>query len=247
VTFDPVARLPASELVFRQLRRAVLTGELSAGERLPAERELAASFAVNRHVVREALKRLQQSGLVSIAQGGASRVLDARVHGGLDLLPQLAEVAAESAHQGSPALALEVLRSGLEMRRAVGAEVARAAAERAAPAVRELLPGLAADYAGEDPVTADEAFWQVLVDAADNIAYRLALNTLMVVIAEHRALVDVLLADERADVVGHQRLAEAIVTGAAEEAFVRARALLTGPEVAGPDAVRATVLTEEVR
>ena len=39
--------------------------------------------------MREALKRLQQSGLVRISQGGATRVRDWRRHGGLDLLLEL--------------------------------------------------------------------------------------------------------------------------------------------------------------
>ena len=228
--FDAVDRQPVSDVVFRRLRRAVLSGELSPGEALPAERDLAATFGVNRHVLREALKRLQQAGLVAIAQGGATRVLDPRLDGGLDLLPHLAEVGAEAMAAGDPTLAREVLTAGLELRRTIGAEVARSAAGRADAATRAALPGLARAYAGPDPVGADETFWSVLVDASANVAYRLALNTLVRLAAQHRLLFDVVAAAERADVAGHERLARVVVEGRADEAYEVARSLLTSPE-----------------
>ena len=65
---------------------------------------------IERHLVREALGRLEQLGLVRIAQGGATRVLDFRRTAGLDLLAVLAEHA--DAFDGM----LPLLRSTLEMR-----------------------------------------------------------------------------------------------------------------------------------
>jgi DNA-binding FadR family transcriptional regulator len=47
----------------------IVSGELVDGESLPAERELAARFAVSRNVVREALGALTQRGLVRVEQG----------------------------------------------------------------------------------------------------------------------------------------------------------------------------------
>ena len=41
----------------------ILEGKLEAGSALPSERFLAEEFGVNRHAVREALKRLEQAGL----------------------------------------------------------------------------------------------------------------------------------------------------------------------------------------
>ncbi|UUY06381.1 winged helix-turn-helix domain-containing protein [Svornostia abyssi] len=42
---------------------------MAPGDPLPSERVLAEQFGINRHAVREAIKRLQQAGLVVVSQG----------------------------------------------------------------------------------------------------------------------------------------------------------------------------------
>src|SRR4051812_15788037 len=79
-----------SARIHAELRRDILGGRLAAGEALPSERRLAEEHDANRHAVREALKRLEQAGLISISQGGATRVRDWRRHGGLELMLDLA-------------------------------------------------------------------------------------------------------------------------------------------------------------
>jgi DNA-binding FadR family transcriptional regulator len=74
------------------LRRSILGGRLRPGDPLPSERELADRYEVNRSSVREAMKRLEGWGLVKIRQGGATRVTDFLLSGGLHLLPFLVEV-----------------------------------------------------------------------------------------------------------------------------------------------------------
>lgn len=49
------------------LENRILTGHWAAGARLPSERDLAAEFAVSRPVVREALKALQERGLIEVS------------------------------------------------------------------------------------------------------------------------------------------------------------------------------------
>ena len=85
---------PLSAQIHARLRGAILAGEYGAGDALPSERRLSDELRASRHAVREALKRLQQSGLVRISQGGATRVRDWRRHGGLELLLELDEVPA---------------------------------------------------------------------------------------------------------------------------------------------------------
>ena len=62
---DPNIYLPLHEVVFDTLRRAILTGELDPGERL-MEIHLANQFGVSRTPVREAIRMLEQEGLVTI-------------------------------------------------------------------------------------------------------------------------------------------------------------------------------------
>jgi GntR family transcriptional repressor for pyruvate dehydrogenase complex len=63
------------ESVAEQLRDAILDGRFRAGRKLPAERDLAAEFQVNRTSVREAIKVLEGLGLVSVRQGDGATVL----------------------------------------------------------------------------------------------------------------------------------------------------------------------------
>jgi DNA-binding FadR family transcriptional regulator len=63
--FQPVARTPLSLLISRQLRAAILSGDLSIGTELPTERELTEQFRVSRSTIREALRILQSQGLLS--------------------------------------------------------------------------------------------------------------------------------------------------------------------------------------
>jgi DNA-binding FadR family transcriptional regulator len=63
-----------TESIAAQLRDDILVGTYKAGERLPAERDLASRLGVNRGSVREALKKLEQMGLVAIRRGGGATV-----------------------------------------------------------------------------------------------------------------------------------------------------------------------------
>ena len=63
-----------ADVVHDGIRRAILGGEYPDGARLPAENDLARHFAVSRPVVRAALKRLREEGLVTSRQGSGSFV-----------------------------------------------------------------------------------------------------------------------------------------------------------------------------
>jgi len=172
----PINRAAVSDAVFGQLVDAILSGRLAPEDPLPSERELAESFEVNRHAIREALKRVQQSGLVRISQGGKTRVLDWRTHAGLDALTALTSSGAVPAQR--------VLHDIAVMRCSVGADAARLCAVNADDA--QLADVLAAAEAFPEPAkdaatlfAADHAFWSTVIAGSDNIAYQLGLNTLV--------------------------------------------------------------------
>jgi DNA-binding FadR family transcriptional regulator len=60
-----------SERVEDQIKEAIYSGRIQFGDRLPADRELARLFGVSRPVVREALRSLEQAGLLTIKPGVA--------------------------------------------------------------------------------------------------------------------------------------------------------------------------------
>ncbi|MFZ2239644.1 MAG: GntR family transcriptional regulator, partial [Gordonia amarae] len=61
---QPIERAAVSDEVLGRLVTEILSGRLAPGDPLPAERELALRFGVNRHAIREALKGVRQAGLV---------------------------------------------------------------------------------------------------------------------------------------------------------------------------------------
>ena len=217
--FSPVTRRSVADEVFAELRDAILTRRFAPGDSLPPERELALSFAVNRHAVREALRRLQAAGFVRTVHGGGTRVLDIRRSAGLDLLGHIARSGAE--------LDPLVLRDGLEMRRCIGMEAARLAATRGTLEARARIVAAAAHYADSADVDADRAFWDEIVEASGNFAFRLALNSLLQAIDGSPDAMDAVLAGDRADLVSHAPLAEAIVSGDAERAVRLAEEILS--------------------
>jgi GntR family transcriptional regulator, transcriptional repressor for pyruvate dehydrogenase complex len=72
--FSPVDAGRAPSLIIDQVRLLIRDGKLSAGDRLPSERDLSERFGVSRVTVREALRGLEANGLIAIkvgARGGA--------------------------------------------------------------------------------------------------------------------------------------------------------------------------------
>jgi GntR family transcriptional regulator, transcriptional repressor for pyruvate dehydrogenase complex len=59
------------DVIAEGLREQILSGKYGPGERLPSERELSVRLGANRSSVREALKKLEQLGMIAIKPGGA--------------------------------------------------------------------------------------------------------------------------------------------------------------------------------
>jgi DNA-binding FadR family transcriptional regulator len=109
------------DAVSDRLAGRILDGELTAGDRLPGERELAEQLGVSRIVVREALGRLQARGLIEIRPGVGAFVVP---------MPD---------HSVTEPLGLYIRRHGVghahlfEVRRALEPQIAAAAARRRDP------------------------------------------------------------------------------------------------------------------
>ncbi len=67
-------RKSLGEVVFDRMLRSIKSGAYAADERLPTEHDLAAEFQVSRPVVREALRKLRDQGLIYSRQGAGSFV-----------------------------------------------------------------------------------------------------------------------------------------------------------------------------
>jgi len=108
-----------AELIVRQLRGLLASGELKPGDRLPAERDLAEQFKVGRSHVREALKRLEFYGILqTLPQSGS-------------VVASLGVAALEGLISNVLAFDRDDIAGLLETRIILEIETARRAAERA--------------------------------------------------------------------------------------------------------------------
>ncbi|PTR27524.1 GntR family transcriptional regulator [Rhodococcus sp. OK519] len=218
----PVRRRSIPDDVFDQLLDGVVGGRLAPGEELLSERRMAESLGVSRPAVREALNRIAAMGLVDVRQGGATLVNDLHRRAGLDLLPKLLVRGGE--------IDLAVARSILEARLWNGPKVAELAAERADAKVADSLDAVVDVLdADSDPVRRQRLaldFWDLVVDAADSITFRLMFNTLR---AAYEPMLDALavaMAAEVDEVERYRSIVAAIRCRDAVSAFAAAQSLL---------------------
>jgi DNA-binding FadR family transcriptional regulator len=165
--FEPLGYAPAYLRVSEAIRVRILSRELQEGAVMPTETELARQFEVNRSTVREALRKLESSGLLGRRRGGkrlyVTRPTREAVGGGL-----------------SQALALHRARvvDVWEALQAVQPGIAAAAAERRSAAAIAKLEASARRFAAREggrdsAVTEVAAFFDALGEAAANPVFSL--------------------------------------------------------------------------
>ena len=91
--FLPVDSTRISEKVAEAISQAIVDGKLNPGENLPPERKLAELFNVTRNTVREALRQVEYSGLISVRQGSGITVNDYKHEARVDVIRFLTEKA----------------------------------------------------------------------------------------------------------------------------------------------------------
>lgn len=80
---SPLAeRVPRYLQVATDLRKAILAGTFSEGAQFPTETKLCERYQVSRFTIREALKRLQDEGLIARKRGSGTTVQPAAARGG---------------------------------------------------------------------------------------------------------------------------------------------------------------------
>lgn len=121
------------EEVGRQIARRIVLGDFPVGSNLPAESELIARFGVSRMVIREALRSLEECGMIAVRHGRRTIVAPQEEW---DVLNRI--VLATYRDEG---LLEPLLRDSLRVRRLIEPAIAAEAAEKATP---ELLVALAA-------------------------------------------------------------------------------------------------------
>ena len=169
---DIARRRPRSlalELV-SALSERIRDGRLNVGDKMPTEAAIMAEFDVSRTVVREALSKLQASGLVETRHGIGTFVLGLGGDAGFRISPEQYETLQD-------VVAVLELRIGLETEAA--ALAAKRRSEANLTAMRKALDVLAvALEQGDDAVAADFQFHQEVARATQNDHFADLMTTL---------------------------------------------------------------------
>jgi len=111
---DPGSGSPIWLQVLRSVEYGISTKLYAQGDQLPSEHELCAHFDVSRTSVREALSRLEKSGLITRRQGKGAFV-DAPSSPWSWTLPSAPSLLGQYQQDGRSALTSRILRAGIEM------------------------------------------------------------------------------------------------------------------------------------
>lgn len=216
--FRPVSRAPLSVVVSRQLREAIVSGDLRVGTELPSEKELTQRFGVGRSTIREALRILQAQGLLS----GGESVSTSRPR----VSDELPLSAAADALENVLRLGQVPLPDLVELRLLLedaALQSARPGAADLADARRELAVMRSAGSDVEAFHDADVRFHLALSRAGGNSAVPLVMNVLRHSIAAHLLEVLEALGEQAAPVLvrltdEHAAILDAVEAGRTERA-----------------------------
>lgn len=169
-------RMRISDAISEHLQRLLREGVLHAGEALPSERDMAAALNVSRASLREALKHMETSGLIT--QRGRGGFVVANVAEGKLVDPLHALASGQSA--------LDTCLQVLELRHGLEAVSAYFAAVRATAADKRRLKSLyralgeAKTRADEDAhAELDADFHVAIADAAHNAVLSHAMRSMI--------------------------------------------------------------------
>ena len=157
---NPVKSRNLTREVVDFLTGEIINGNLTEGQKLPTEAEFMGQFGVSRTVVREAISKLQASGLVLTRHGIGTFVLPKNTQPAFRVDPADLQTLKD-------VIALIELRTGIE------SEAAAMAAARIQPEQLERMQQAMSDFnlaveAGTDAVSADWAFHTEIARATQN-------------------------------------------------------------------------------
>ena len=149
------------EEITAELQALVQSGNFKPGDRLPPERQLALMFAVSRNSVREAIKSLEQQGILTSRPGAGTFIVNSSQ---TDLTRAIGQVFSLARHR---------IADIFEMRLLLEPQIAHLAAQRVTDETLEHLRTLVSEYEsalrrGQPVHILDQAFHDALATATGN-------------------------------------------------------------------------------
>ncbi|GAA1567994.1 FadR/GntR family transcriptional regulator [Leucobacter aridicollis] len=216
-SMKPATTLSLPDRLSVDLERLILDGELAPGDRLPPERALAEHLGVSRVSIREALRELENRGLIDRKPGRGTVVLSPGERSGI----------ADRIGEAVNAASAEI-RDIMELRAIVEPPIARITAGRARPRdiaqLRELVEAMESESAKDRYAELDRAFHQSIAQYTHNPLLELINEQIAQQIAPSRGSRYQTRARRQVSSAAHRRIFEAIAAGDGDLAEAEARA-----------------------
>jgi DNA-binding FadR family transcriptional regulator len=176
-----------SEQVVEELERTILEEFPDPGSRLPKESALADRFRVSRIVVREAMKILEDRGVVEVRAGRGTITLEPT--------PERVKASLLRLFRDQPIPTLTEMERMMELREVLEEAVAALAAVRATPEDLERISAALNDMAStgrtvEETIEADLRFHAAVAAAAHNRYFEMVTEPLLHVLVQQIKLTD---------------------------------------------------------
>jgi GntR family transcriptional repressor for pyruvate dehydrogenase complex len=206
--FTEISKKNLSDEVASQIISRIISGALIPGEKLPPEREVSERMNVNRHTLREALRKLESLGLLTVRQGDGIYIKDYRDSGNLELLKHIL-------YQNRD-MTSAAIKDILEMRKIISPEMAeKAALNRTEADMQALQEILASDMSIMDR---DLAIHQAIARAGNNILYIFILNFFNDIFKDFGNLYFTIEENKKVSAKFHTDISKAIISGDARSA-----------------------------
>jgi DNA-binding FadR family transcriptional regulator len=163
--------MAVTESAIVSIRDLIASGRLTAGQRLPAEAELAAELGLSRNSLREAVRALAQAGVLTVRHGDGTYVSSLepqKLFGGLSLLTELMQT--------------DGLLEAFQVRRLLEPPATGLAASMATPEdvadLRASLEAMSHAEGTEELVKLDDQFHQRVIECTGNVTLQCLLGAL---------------------------------------------------------------------
>lgn len=210
-----------SDRIIDHIQTQMAEGMLNAGDKLPAERKLAAQFNASRASIREAIGLMEAKGMVKIRHGASTIILDIFTPKLIDPLQDLVKT--------NQSLASDVIA----VRHLLEVEATILAAQHADNKALKHIETALTHLLNCDPknaeiqVKADHEFHLAIADASQNVVLAKMMRS-MGALVEHEMLKTVTVATQKTNVQNtlnaqHQQIYQAIINGNSQQAERAAR------------------------
>ena len=203
--FRPLKTRRAFEEISAEIKRLIFSGAIKPGQKLPTEIELAGQFGVSRPTIREALRRLEIAGFISMQKGGIGGPLV------VDTIMESISASFLDAFQMKKMTTDDLTRARLAIEKMILSDLPAVLDEADLAALRaNVLASRRETERGRQAFEQDVHFHRLLAGATKNHVFIIIMEALLTVVAHFHSVLRIDVRTSRKAGLAHVRILEAL-------------------------------------